>query len=214
MVEKNKKLKVPFLRMGFTLIEVSVALVILGMIIATVFVIVNRAIETVGAWQTKIEAFEIARENMEKVLAQKSLSDSVEYGTSEKKPDIKWETTVESFYEPVSNKMWMRAVCTAEYPDSNGQDQKIELTHWLTGLSKQQMMQIMEQQQREQQYESSLNDQNQPQAQNQIDTKKQNQSQQQNEGLNSLGPVPQGYKSWDDVPPEEIFKILQNQLKE
>jgi prepilin-type N-terminal cleavage/methylation domain-containing protein len=86
---------------GFTLIEVSVALVILGMISATVLVVVNRAMDTVAAWQTKMEAFEVARENMEKVLAQSSVTDKVEYGTSEKYPDINWETTIESFYEPI-----------------------------------------------------------------------------------------------------------------
>jgi prepilin-type N-terminal cleavage/methylation domain-containing protein len=141
---------------GFTLVEMSVAIVILGMIIATVFTVINRAIETVSEWQTKMEAFEIARDNMEKLLAQKSLSDKLEYGTSETNPDITWETTVESFYEPVSNQMWMRAVCVSEFKDSSGEDQKIELTHWLTSLTKKQIMQIMEQQQREQTYAETV----------------------------------------------------------
>lgn len=199
---KNKK--------AFTLIEMSVAIVILGMIIATVFAIINRAVDTVGDWQTKMEAFEIARENMEKLLAQKSLSDTVEYGTSETNPDIKWDTTVESFYEPVSNKMWMRAICVSEFTDRKGEEQKIELTHWLTSLSKKQIMQILEQQQREQEYAESMNE-DYPQEELQ---EQDNQSQNQEDGLNdsqsqnSLGTPPEGYSSWDDVPAEKLFEIL------
>lgn len=148
----NHKKKQFVLKKGFTLIEVSVALIILGMIIAAVIVVINRAMETIGEWQTRMEAFEISRENMEKLLAQKSLTDKVEYGTSETNPDITWRSAVESFYEPVSNRMWMRAVCTSEYKDSNGVDQKIELTQWLTSLTKDQIAKILEQQGREKKY--------------------------------------------------------------
>jgi prepilin-type N-terminal cleavage/methylation domain-containing protein len=169
---KNIENKTIVFKNGFTLVEVSVALVILGMIIASVFTIINRALETVSDCQTKIEAFEIARDNMEKLLAQKSLSDVFEYGTSETNPDITWKTTVESFYEPVSSKMWMRAVCTSEYKDRDGQDQKVELTQWLTSLSKKQIMQILDQKQREEEYAGSTNENN---PQDQVQEENQNQ---------------------------------------
>jgi Tfp pilus assembly protein PilV len=136
----------------------TVALVILGMIIASIFTILNRCVDMVADCQTKVEAFNIARGNMEKLLAQKSLSDTFEYGTSETNPDINWETNVESFYEPVSNKMWMRAVCTCEFKTSAGEDDKVELTQWLTSLSQKQIMQITEQQQREEAYAGSNNE--------------------------------------------------------
>jgi prepilin-type N-terminal cleavage/methylation domain-containing protein len=155
-----KKTKAGLYRSAFTMIEVSVAMIILGMIAATVLVIINRAVDTVVVWQTKMQAFEIIRENMEKVLAKKSVSDMLEYGTSETNPDITWETTVESFYEPVTNKMWIRAVCSAEFPDPNGQPQKIELTQWLTGLSEAQIKQILEQKRKLGEYEAGLNDAN------------------------------------------------------
>jgi len=206
-------------RKAFTLIEISVALIILGMIAATVLVVINRAVETVADWQTKMEAFELARENMEKLLALNSVSDMVEYGTSEKNPGINWETTVESFYEPVSNHMWMRAICTAQFVSNSGQEQKIEFTHWLTSLNKKQIEQILEWQQREQQYEESLGKDSQepnqqPQEQNQ-QPEQQNQEQQQKdtEGLNSLGAPPAGYKSWEDVPPEKLIEILRGTSK-
>ena len=145
---------------AFTMIEVSVALIILGMIVATVLVIINKAVDTVIVWQTKMQAFEIARENMEQILAKSSVSDMVEYGTSETNPDITWETTVESFYEPITNRMWVRAVCSAEFPDPNGQPQKIELTQWLTGLSEKQIMQILAQKQKLAEYRATLDDAN------------------------------------------------------
>jgi prepilin-type N-terminal cleavage/methylation domain-containing protein len=215
---KNVKNKPAAFKNGFTLIEMSVAIVILGMIVATVFTVINRAVETIGDWQTKMEAFEIARTNMEKLLAQKTLSDTFEYGTSEINPEITWETTVESFYEPVSNKMWMRAVCTSEYTDSNGLDQKIELTHWLTSLSKKQIMQILEQQQREQEYSDKLDkekDQQNPDQQENPNPDQQdnanNNENNNNQTDSGLGPPPAGYNSWDEVPAEELFKILQNQ---
>ena len=71
----------------------------------------------------------------------------IEYGTSEKYPDIEWETTVETFYEPVNSKMWVRAVCLAEYVDAEGENQTVELTHWLTDLTEQQIQQLMQQEQ-------------------------------------------------------------------
>ncbi|MGB8227134.1 MAG: prepilin-type N-terminal cleavage/methylation domain-containing protein [Sedimentisphaerales bacterium] len=145
-------------RRAFTLIEVTVALIVFGMITATVLVVINKAIETVVLWQTKMQAFEITRENMEKILAQSSVTDFVEYGMSETNSDITWETTVSSFYEPLTNQMWMRAVCTAQFVDSEGEEQKIELTHWLTSLNKEQIRQILEQKQRESEYQAAINE--------------------------------------------------------
>ena len=142
------------------MIEVSVALIILGMITATVLVIINKAVDTVVVWQTKMQAFEIIRENMEQILAKPSVSDMLEYGESEINPDITWETVIESFYEPITNKLWIRAVCSAEFPDPNGQPQKIELTQWLTGLSEKQIMQILEQKKKLTEYEATFEDSN------------------------------------------------------
>ena len=143
---------------AFTMIEVSVALIILGMIAATVLVIINNAVDTVVMWQTKMQAFEIARENMEQILAKSSVSDMVEYGTSETNPDITYETTVESFYEPITSRMWIRAVCSAEFPDPNGQQQKVELTLWLTGLNQKQIMMILEQKKKLAEYQMTLDE--------------------------------------------------------
>jgi hypothetical protein len=154
------------------------------MIAATVLVIINRAVDTVVVWQTKMQAFEIIRENMEQILAKKSVSDMFEYGISETNPDITWETTVESFYEPITNKMWVRAVCSAEFPDPNGQPQKIELTQWLTGLSEKQIKQILEQKQKLAEYQTTLDDANGANYQQDwdaVDSSQQDNQQQDNE---------------------------------
>jgi hypothetical protein len=39
--------------------------------------------------------------------------------------------------------MWLRGVCSAEYLDSKGQVKTVELTHWLTDLSKDQLLDVM-----------------------------------------------------------------------
>ena len=70
----------------------------------------------------------------------------MDYGTSEKYPDISWQTVIEGFPEPVSSQMWVRAVCSADYVDSKGEKQKVELVHWLTQLTDQQAGQLVGQQ--------------------------------------------------------------------
>jgi hypothetical protein len=92
-----------------------------------------------------MQAFEVARENMEILLSRNSVKEKVDYGTSNKYPHINWETSVETFDEPVNSEMWVRAVCSAQYVDSNGDEQKVELTHWLTNISKRQMLDILKQ---------------------------------------------------------------------
>jgi hypothetical protein len=91
-----------------------------------------------------MRAFEIARENMEKLLGLTSVEEKGEYGVNEQYPDIRWQTTVESFYEPLTSRAWVRAVCSAEYTDSAGETKSVELTHWLTDLTEEQTKMLME----------------------------------------------------------------------
>ena len=138
---------------AFSLIEVTTALLILAIIGASVLVVVNRAIDAVIDNQLKMEAFELARENMENILAASSIKESIEYRVSNINPGIQWEAVIENFYEPATARMWIRALCSASYFDSKDEEQKIELEHWLTSLSKQQMLQILEQEKRKKAYE-------------------------------------------------------------
>jgi len=123
---------------GFTLLEVLTALAILGLICSSTLLVINRCINSVADSALRMEAFRIARENLEQVLVRDSVEESVEYGTSDLYPDISWQTVIEAFPEPVNGQMWVRAVCTVEYTDSKDESQKIELTHWIAALTDQQ----------------------------------------------------------------------------
>ena len=128
---------------AFSLVEVITALTILAIIASSVMVVINRCVASAADSAMRMHAFEVARENMEKLLASSSLQESVEYGDSDKYPGIGWQTVVETFYEPLTARMWIRGVCSAEYMDTTGQEQKVELIHWLTDLTKAQLLQIM-----------------------------------------------------------------------
>lgn len=135
---------------AFTLVEVVTALTILGIIASSVVVVINRCVASASDSAMRMQAFEVARENMEKLLASSSLQEGVDYGNSDKYPGISWQTVVETFYEPITARMWIRGVCSAGYMDTTGQEQRVELIHWLTDLTKQQLLDIMMREQAEQ----------------------------------------------------------------
>jgi hypothetical protein len=114
------------------------SVVILAFILSGVFMIVSRNVSAAAESVMKMKAFEVARENMEMLIGSREVEEKIEFGISEIYPDIQWQTTVETFYDPIYSKMWVRAVCEAEYIDSKGETQTVELTHWLTRLSAQQ----------------------------------------------------------------------------
>lgn len=134
---------------AFSLLEVIAALVILALVSSSVLVVINRCMASAADSALRMQAFELARENMEKLLASDSVSVKVEYGTSDKYPQIQWQTAMEAFYESVTERMWLQATCSAEYTGSAGEQQTIELTHWLTDLTKEQMLEIIQQQRKE-----------------------------------------------------------------
>jgi type II secretory pathway pseudopilin PulG len=135
---------------AFTMAETVAALVILAFVSSSVLVVINRYMASAVDSVMRMQAFEVARKNMEELLTSDLVEESVEYGNSERYPDIQWETVVESFSEPLTTKMWIQAICSAEYTDSEGEVRKIELTHWLTDLTKAQMAQILARQEEEQ----------------------------------------------------------------
>jgi len=130
---------------GFSLAEVTMAVMILALISSSVLVVIDRCVTSAANSEKRMKAFEVARENMEMLLASTSVKESVEYGQSEQYPEIGWQTVVETFYEPITARMWLRGVCTAEYNDPNGEQKTIELTNWLTDLTKEQLLQVMNQ---------------------------------------------------------------------
>jgi len=125
------------------------ALAILALVSSSVLVVINRCLASAADSALRMQAFEVARENMEKLLASDSVEQSVEYGESDEHPEITWETVVETFYEPITTRMWIRGICSAQYTDTEGQEQTVELTHWLTDLTKGQLLQIMKDERQE-----------------------------------------------------------------
>lgn len=132
-------------RLGaFTLIEVVTALAILAFAASSVLVVINRCMITAANSNFQMEAFQIARENLETLLVSDTLEEQVEYGTSDRYPDMSWQTVVEAFSEPISGQMWLRAVCSADYTDPSGETQTVELVHWITTLTDQQADQLLD----------------------------------------------------------------------
>jgi UDP-galactopyranose mutase len=132
-------------------VETVTALIILAMVTSSVLVVIDRCISSTADSAMRRQAFEVARDNMEAVLTSSLVSEMVEVGTSDKYPEIQWQTSIEPFYEPVTKKMWVQATCSAEYTDTAGELQTVELTHWLTDLTKEQLLEIIEQRQIEKQ---------------------------------------------------------------
>jgi DNA-binding transcriptional MerR regulator len=128
------------------MVEVVAAVMILSIILSSVMFLMNRYLEAVVDMRLQQRAFEVARANMETLLAVDKLSDMSEFGESELYPDIQWSTTVEPYTLPVKDRMWIRAVCSAGYIDSQGERQSVELEHWITSLTGTQIKQILNQQ--------------------------------------------------------------------
>ena len=129
---------------AFTLVESMASVALLAFIGVSVWLVLERCTASAADSIQRMRAFEIAHENMEKLLGSDSVQEMTEYGISEKFQDIRWQTAVESFYEPITSRMWARAVCSAEYTDSGGETKNVELTHWLTRLTAAQSQQLME----------------------------------------------------------------------
>ncbi|HIJ52694.1 MAG TPA: type II secretion system protein [Planctomycetes bacterium] len=145
----NAKRYTLYAKGAFSLVEVVAALVILAFVSSSVLVVFNRYMASAADSMLRMQAFEVARANMEELLTLDSVAESVEYGYSERYPDIEWQTAVETFYEPLTSRMWIQAICSTEYTDSENEVQTVELTHWLTDVTKSQLLQILEQQQDE-----------------------------------------------------------------
>lgn len=128
------------------------AIAVLTTILSFVMVAINNCITATIDSQSRMAAFQIARENMENLLAKNSVEEDVQFGISETNPDLEWQTTIESFYEPITTRMWIQAVCSASYTDSNGERQEVQLTHWITDLSKSDIQKILDQETLEAEY--------------------------------------------------------------
>ncbi len=154
----NNSLRHKTSRRAFTLIEVVATLLILTAISTSVLVVMDQCIAATMDMELMTQAFEIARENMERLLAEPTVSEMTEFGYDEMNPDLEWELIVEPFYEPIKNKMWVQAISAVSFTDSKGEFQTVELTHWLTDLSDSQIALIDKQNELEQEFADLIRD--------------------------------------------------------
>ena len=138
-----------YAKRAFSLIEVLTSLAILALVSSSVLVVIDRCMSSAADSVLHMQAFWVARENMETILSSSSVSEMTEYGSSDKYPEIQWQNVVETFYEPMGTRTWLQAICSAEYTDTAGDIQKIELIHWLTDLSKKQVLQLTKEEERD-----------------------------------------------------------------
>jgi len=68
-------------------------------------------------------------QNMKTCCPKKSCRIWMIMAKGETNPAIEWATIVEPFHEPYKDRMWIRAVCSASFIDSKGQQQDVELEH-------------------------------------------------------------------------------------
>jgi len=121
---------------GFTVVEIVASLLVLVLIFSSVLTIFNDSMRAVSENRMQAEAFELAREKMEEMLAQTAVTEVTNYGVSDRNPNIEWETRVESFSDPSGSGSWVRAVSAVTYPDANDQPKSLELTCWLSKIPK------------------------------------------------------------------------------
>ena len=132
-------------RKGFSLIEVGVSLILVGIISTTILSVYDRNMESAIDSTLKMNAFSVAREKLEEILAYDKVEESVDYGTTEMPPYIEWTTKVVPFYDQWSESMWVKAISIADYYDTKGEVQTVELEKWISKISKKQMETIAKQ---------------------------------------------------------------------
>jgi type II secretory pathway pseudopilin PulG len=129
---------------GFTLAEVLAALGILALVTSSSLYVISNCMASAADSALRREALEVARENMESLLTSTTITETVDYGASDRNPAITWRTAVEVVPDPMAGELWARAVCSADYTDAMGQIQTLELVHWIGSLSDQQIEQLSE----------------------------------------------------------------------
>ncbi len=169
---------------GFSLVEVVTALMILAFMSSSVWVVINRCMSSAADTTLRMQAFEIARDNMESLLSGETAGVTVEYGVSERYPEVLWKTSIDTAQGPAGGKMWLEAVCESIYVDMAGNVQTVELTHWLTDLTKEQAARVEEEKERLEE--------------------EQEEEEEDEEGDDDCVPPGPGYPSyWCDMTPEE-----------
>ncbi len=143
-------------RSGFTLIEALTALVIVGFTCGTVLVVINDSVDSISDQSSRLEAIEVARENMESMTSQTVLKEFAETGLSELYPNIEWTKTVVVTPFPGASRLWLMATSTANFYNSENELEEVKFESWLAPLTPQQEKLVMQDKQLEQKYLAEL----------------------------------------------------------
>lgn len=129
---------------AFTIVEVLAAMIIVGMIAGSVMVVINNCIESIDEMCVRQEAFELAKENIEKVLLSSKVKESIESGTSDINPEVECEVKIRAEDSKTEDGgMWVQATITSTFKDENNKPQTIEFNTWLTKLTEAEEKQLL-----------------------------------------------------------------------
>jgi type II secretory pathway pseudopilin PulG len=143
-------------RGAFTLVEALTALVIVGFVCGTVLIVINNCIDSVSDMESRLRAVDVARENLESLLAQNNLKEFSETGISELYPDIEWVRGVEVTEFQGTSDMWMKAFSSANFYNTDNELEEVEFENWLAPLTDQQEAQVLKDRQKEDEYLDEL----------------------------------------------------------
>ncbi len=141
---RDNKFRITFKkRRGFTVLESLMAVLVIGFVVSSVMVIMANSISSLADLKLRTEAFEIARDNLEQILASDNVTEVSDSGTSDINPEIEWETSIKADQASSTDAtIWVKAKSSASYTDSKGELQTVEFEQWITSLNKTQAKQI------------------------------------------------------------------------
>ncbi len=141
---RNNELEISFkMRKGFTVLEALMAVLVIGFVVSSVMVVTSNSIASLADLKLRTEAFEIARENMELILARDNVTELSDSGTSDINPEIEWEISIKADQASSTDAtMWVKAKSLANYTDSKGELKTVEFEQWISYLNRSQTKQI------------------------------------------------------------------------
>lgn len=134
------------------MVEALTALVIVGFTCGTVLIVINNSLDSMSDQESRLRAIDVARENIESLLAQTSLKEFSETGLSDLYPDIEWSRGIEVVEFQGTSDLWMKAFSTANFYNTDNELEEIEFINWLAPLTDQQQKQVLQDRQKEDEY--------------------------------------------------------------
>lgn len=138
-------------RKAYTLVEAMAALLVMGIVVSGVVVTITNCLDSMIDMRLENSAVDLARENMEYILAKNDAFEFYDSGVDEYNPDLDWETGFEVSTYPNTSDMWVRAFSNAGYYCTDGEYKTVEFESWIVRLTDEQQQQYQDQVEEEQQ---------------------------------------------------------------